>query len=191
MLNHLDCIVTKKCIVLPPRQWWGIFTVIGCVGIVQSCLLGGSEWTLGSMILLRGWSDTGTAFLQKVANASCLSVFKRQFGQCPQQFALTSGQSCNGQAVRIGCYRSIPTGTRAGVLCLLFSHLHQPVVPHFSFWSYPWQAEKVTHLKEVEWKMQCTSKWLPIGLLSLLQATVHFASDPHSSMFPEGTCSVQ
>lgn len=146
MLNHcrIDCIVNKKCIVLPTGQWQGIFTVIGCVRIVQSCLLGGSEWTLGSMILLRGWTDTGTAFLQKAANASSLSVFKRQFGQCLQQPALTSGQSCNCQAVRIGCYKTIPTGTQAGVLYLLFSH-----VPHFSFWSYPWQAEKGIHLKEL------------------------------------------
>lgn len=128
---------------LPTGQWQGIFTVIGCVGIVQSCLLGGSERTLGSMILLREWTDTGTAFLQKAANASSLSVFKRQFGQCPQQPALTSGQSCNGQAVRIGCYRSIPTGTRAGVLRLLFSQApisHSGATPDKQKKEYIWKS---------------------------------------------------
>lgn len=71
--------------------------------------------------VVRHW----TAFLQKVASASSLSVFKRQFGKCPQQPVLTSGS----QAVGLGCCSSFPTRTQAGALCLLFSHLHQPVVP--------------------------------------------------------------
>lgn len=30
--------------------------------MAQSCTRGGSDWTLGSSFLLRGWSDTGTSF---------------------------------------------------------------------------------------------------------------------------------
>ena len=39
--------------------------LIGYVGMVQSCLMGGLDQTLGSIPLLRGWSDTGTGFLER------------------------------------------------------------------------------------------------------------------------------
>ena len=34
------------------------------MGIVQSCTRGGLVWTLGSISSLRGWSNTGTDFLE-------------------------------------------------------------------------------------------------------------------------------
>lgn len=37
----------------------------------------GSDWIFGNISLLWGWSDTATGFQSVVANASCLSVFKR------------------------------------------------------------------------------------------------------------------
>ena len=40
--------------------------VIGRVGVVQSRARGGSDGTLGSISLLRGWSNTGgTGFLER------------------------------------------------------------------------------------------------------------------------------
>jgi len=37
--------------------------VIGHVGMFQSCIRGGVDWTLGSISLPRGWSNTGTVLL--------------------------------------------------------------------------------------------------------------------------------
>lgn len=42
---------------------FSLVSSLGGVGIVQSCSGGGSEWTLGSISLLRGWSCTVTGFL--------------------------------------------------------------------------------------------------------------------------------
>ncbi|GAB0195126.1 hypothetical protein GRJ2_001977900 [Grus japonensis] len=39
--------------------------VIGHMGMVQSCTRGGLDWTLGSISLARGWSNTGTGFLER------------------------------------------------------------------------------------------------------------------------------
>jgi len=48
--------------------------VIGHVGMVQSCTKGGLDWTLGSLSLLRGWSNTGMDFLGRWSTP--------QAGQC-------------------------------------------------------------------------------------------------------------
>ncbi|KAK4816066.1 hypothetical protein QYF61_011074 [Mycteria americana] len=39
--------------------------VTGRMGMVQSCARGGSDWTLGSISLPRGWSNPGTGFLER------------------------------------------------------------------------------------------------------------------------------
>ena len=39
--------------------------VTGRVGMAQSCIRGGLDWTLGSISLLRGWSNTETGFLER------------------------------------------------------------------------------------------------------------------------------
>ncbi|KAK4824758.1 hypothetical protein QYF61_018492, partial [Mycteria americana] len=39
--------------------------VTGHMGMVQSCASGGLDWTLGSISLPRGWSNTGTGFLER------------------------------------------------------------------------------------------------------------------------------
>ena len=44
--------------VLSSSPW---YPVTGHVGMVQSCIRGGLDGTLGSISLPRGWSDTGTA----------------------------------------------------------------------------------------------------------------------------------
>jgi len=49
---------------------------VGHVGMIQSCARGGLDWTLGSISLLRGWSSTGTGFLE-VVDAPSLTVFRR------------------------------------------------------------------------------------------------------------------
>ncbi|KAK4832293.1 hypothetical protein QYF61_021692 [Mycteria americana] len=41
------------------------YPVIRCMGIVQRCTKGGLGWTLGSISLPRGWSYTGTGFLER------------------------------------------------------------------------------------------------------------------------------
>lgn len=46
-------------------------------GMAQSCTRGGSDWTLGKLLLPQGWSNQGTGFAMEVVSASCLSVFKR------------------------------------------------------------------------------------------------------------------
>ena len=39
--------------------------VPGCLGMAQSRTRGGSDWALGSISLLRGWSNPGTGFLER------------------------------------------------------------------------------------------------------------------------------
>jgi len=39
-------------------------TVTGHLGVVQSCVRGGLDRTLGIIYLPRGWSNTGTGFLE-------------------------------------------------------------------------------------------------------------------------------
>ena len=51
--------------------------VPGHVGTVQSCIRGGSDLTVGTISLPRGWSNTGTGLPREVVDALCLSVFKR------------------------------------------------------------------------------------------------------------------
>ena len=41
------------------------YPVIGRMGMVQRCTRGGLDGTLGSISLLRGWSNTGTGFLER------------------------------------------------------------------------------------------------------------------------------
>jgi len=48
--------------VLSSSPW---YPVIGCMGMVQRCTRGGLDWTLGSISLWRGWSNTGTGFLER------------------------------------------------------------------------------------------------------------------------------
>ncbi|KAK4815588.1 hypothetical protein QYF61_004803 [Mycteria americana] len=51
--------------------------VTGHVGMVQSCARGGSDWTLGSISLLRGWSNPGTGFLERWSMPqACVSEIK-------------------------------------------------------------------------------------------------------------------
>lgn len=37
--------------------------VAGCMGVAQSCMRGGLDWTLGSISSQRGWSNPETIFL--------------------------------------------------------------------------------------------------------------------------------
>lgn len=119
----MDCIVTRKCLVLPTRQQQGIFTVM--CGNGSKLPQGRLRIDISKHFFSERVVRHRTAFLQKVANASSLSVLKRQFGQCLQQPALTSGQPWSSQAIGLGCCSSFSTQSWAGALCLLFSHLHQ------------------------------------------------------------------
>ena len=47
--------------VLVSSPW---YPVIGHVQMVQGCIRGDLDWTLGSVSLPRGWSNTGTGFLE-------------------------------------------------------------------------------------------------------------------------------
>jgi len=47
--------------VLSSSSW---YPVTGCVGMVQSCTRGGLDWVSGRISLPRGWSDSGTGFLE-------------------------------------------------------------------------------------------------------------------------------
>jgi len=51
--------------------------VIKRVGMVQSCITRGSDLTLGSTSLSRGWSNTETRLPRELVDAPGLSVFKR------------------------------------------------------------------------------------------------------------------
>ncbi|KAK4827477.1 hypothetical protein QYF61_018713 [Mycteria americana] len=42
-----------------------LYPVIGHMGMVKSCTRGGLDQTLGSIYLPRGWSNTGTGFLER------------------------------------------------------------------------------------------------------------------------------
>ena len=37
----------------------------GCLGTAQNCVRGGSDLALGNISLQRGWSSTGTGFLER------------------------------------------------------------------------------------------------------------------------------
>lgn len=39
--------------------------VTGCIWMAQSCARGALDWTLGSIYLLKGWSNTGTGLLER------------------------------------------------------------------------------------------------------------------------------
>lgn len=61
------------CLQLPEEGNWKEvisspwYPVIGHLGVVQSCIKGGSGWTLGSIFLLRGLSNIGTRFLERLS----------------------------------------------------------------------------------------------------------------------------
>ena len=46
-------------------DFFSLYPVIGHVEMAQSCVRGGSDLTLGSISLPRGWSKTGTGFLER------------------------------------------------------------------------------------------------------------------------------
>ena len=79
---------------------------IGHVGMVQRCARVGSEWTLGSFTLLRGWSKQWNRLPGKVVDAPSLSMFKRHLDNAPNNMLEL------GQAVGLDdCCRSLPTET--------------------------------------------------------------------------------
>ena len=50
--------------------------VTGCMGMVHSCARGGSHWTLGSISFPRGWSNTGTGFLERWSMAQACQCLR-------------------------------------------------------------------------------------------------------------------
>ena len=47
----------------------------GRVGMVQSCARGGSDWTPGSISVLRGWSNPGTGLLERGSMSQACQCF--------------------------------------------------------------------------------------------------------------------
>lgn len=46
-------------------------------GTAQSCARGGLHWALGSLCLARGWSNTGTGFLERWSMLQACQCFRR------------------------------------------------------------------------------------------------------------------
>ena len=92
------------------------YPVTGHVGMVQSCIRGGLDWTLGSISLPRGWANPGIGFLEtwSIPQAcQCLGgIWTMPFTTC---FNLVSPEVVR----HVGLddrYRSLPTEIVCSVL---------------------------------------------------------------------------
>jgi len=123
--------------------------VTGRVGMAQSCTKGGSNWTLGSISLPRGWSNTGTGFPEKVL---MLQACQRLRGIWTMplitRFNFWSALKWSGQQLD-DHYRSLPTQIFYSILfysilfysILFYSILFYSILFHsIPFYSIPFHS---------------------------------------------------
>lgn len=63
--------------------------VTRCVAVIQSWVRMCLDWILGSISLPRGWSDTGTGFLDRWSMPQACQCFKRHWDKAPNNMLLT------------------------------------------------------------------------------------------------------